>query len=62
MLPSPGTDRRGMQNHYLDRLVWDAETWVAEFNNLLDALELQFSIEDELAAEIASLENSGNED
>lgn len=44
-----------MNNHPLDRLVWDAETWVAEFNNLLDALELQLAVEDELAAEIASL-------
>jgi len=36
-------------NHYLDALVWDSETWVAEFNALLDAIEVQFAIEHELA-------------
>jgi hypothetical protein len=41
--------------HWLDSLVWDPETWVTEFNNLLDAFELQFAVESELSAEIDAL-------
>lgn len=37
--------------HYLDRHIWDSETWVAEFNALLDAIELQWAIEDELTGD-----------
>lgn len=33
----------------LDAVIWDAETWVAEFNALLDAIELQFAIDVELS-------------
>jgi hypothetical protein len=36
-------------SHYLDRLIWDADNWVAEFNALLDAIEVQFAIEVELS-------------
>lgn len=32
----------------LDAVIWDSDTWVAEFNALLDAIELQFAIEGEL--------------
>jgi hypothetical protein len=33
----------------LDAVIWDSETWIAEFNALLDAIELQFAIEVELS-------------
>jgi hypothetical protein len=35
--------------HFLDALIWNADTWVAEFNALLDALDVQFAIESELS-------------
>ena len=41
--------------HFLDSLVWDADNWVAEFNALLDALDVAFAIESELADELDAL-------
>jgi hypothetical protein len=35
--------------HWLDNLIWDSETWVEQFNALLNALEFQFALEDEFA-------------
>lgn len=34
----------------LDALVWDTDTWVAEFMALLDAIELADAIDDEYGA------------
>lgn len=40
-------DQSGMK-HQLDSLVWDERSWVAALLDLLDAIELEWAMENEL--------------